>query len=59
MGCCYGCTKRTPTCHAECEDYAKEFQRNLETYKKRLTVQIAKELIVDGIKKVTHRRNRK
>mgnify|MGYP003305519051 CR=1 FL=1 len=24
--CCYGCTKRTSTCHSTCQDY-KDFQR--------------------------------
>lgn len=36
MSCCYGCLKRTMTCHGTCEDYAKEMEENKEKRKERI-----------------------
>ncbi len=35
IDCCKDCTKRTPTCHGECEDF-KEFTKWNEERKKRV-----------------------
>ena len=53
---CYGCEKRTVTCHSECEDYLEEARMRREktenAHRQRVADNAVSEVLLSGVTKI-------